>query len=93
MQKQKIWESSYGGDHQPAFIIPCIRKNNFLFQDLRKKFECPVSEKITRTHFIRDPTSSVGQLSLCHLAANVRDLILRSSLHLPTLFVPNGISL
>ena len=55
------------------------KKNDLLFQDLRKNFECPVTEKITRTHFMRDPTSKAEQLSLCHLAAKIRGLILRSS--------------
>lgn len=63
----------------PSIHLYMGKKNDLLFQDLRKNFECLVSEKITRTHFIRDPTSKVGQLFLCHLAARITGLIFRSS--------------
>ena len=26
MQKQQFWESSYGGDYDPAFVIPLVRE-------------------------------------------------------------------
>lgn len=29
MQKQKIWESNYGGDYDPDFIIPWARRMTY----------------------------------------------------------------